>query len=184
MLATPRPSSCSRVDRPRRSTARPAQALESRSAPLATELAQMLDAMKLTSVAAEGRRSTTSGALYVPGIQLLVVRAKFSATDRMNYLLSMKEYRDAYVDLNSASERESRMSDLRSRRQRSPASNAKRTSHSTWSTSAGKSLSFDGRWGGKDNALPRRIHEDVRDRPTSSTPQMLQALIEVLKKSS
>ena len=80
----------------------------SKSAPLATELTQLLEAAQLTSVAAKNADSYV-GALYVPGVQLLVVSGRFSAGDRMSYLLSEKSYKDAYLDLSSASERGSRV---------------------------------------------------------------------------
>ena len=80
----------------------------SKSAPFATELTQLLDAAQLTSVAAKSDDRYV-GALYIPGIQLLVVSGKFSAGDRMGYLLAEKSYKDAYLDLSSASERTSRV---------------------------------------------------------------------------
>ena len=142
----------------------------------------MLDAMKLNSIATKDADLHYVGALYVPGIQLLVVRAKYSATDRMNYLLSMKEYRDAYVDLNSASERESRMlisdlgaNGLQFRREKDQPFDMVDI--------GGKSLSFDGRWGGKDN-VSRDEYTKTYESTDEQYAQMLQALIEVLKKSS
>ena len=82
----------------------PPSSTASRSAPLATELIQLLDAAQLTSIAAKNDDRYV-GALYIPGIQLLVVAGRFSAGDRMGYLLAQKSYKDAYLDLSSASER-------------------------------------------------------------------------------
>ena len=146
-------------------------------------LPQMLDSMKLTSVASKDADLHYIGALYVPGVQLIVVAAKCSATDRMNYLLSMKEYRDAYVDLNSASR--ARVANVSSPISAPTvcSSNARRISRSTWSTSAGKSMSFDGEWGGKDN-VSREEYTKTYESTDEQYTQMLQALIEVLKKSS
>jgi hypothetical protein len=86
----------------------PTSDASSKSAPFATELTQLLDAQQLTSVAAKSDGGYV-GALYVPGIQLLVVSGKFPAGDRMGYLLAQKSYKDAYLDLSSASERASRV---------------------------------------------------------------------------
>jgi hypothetical protein len=86
----------------------PPSGTASKSAAFATELTQLLDAAQLTSVAAKNDDRYV-GALYVPGIQLLVVSGRFSAGDRMGYLLSQKSYKDAYLDLSSASERTSRV---------------------------------------------------------------------------
>ena len=54
---------------------------ESKSAPLAKQLAAALDAAKLDSVAARdpSREDTFFAALYYPGVQLLAVSAKYSA---------------------------------------------------------------------------------------------------------
>jgi hypothetical protein len=160
---------------------KPATGQESRSAPFATELAQMLDAKKINSIATKDVDHYV-GALYVPGIQLLVVRAKYAATDRMNYLLLMKEYRDAYVDLNSASDRGSRVliSDLGAnglhfRREKDQPFDVVDI--------AGKSLSFDGKWGGKDNPS-REEYTKTFETTDEQYSHMLQMLIEVLKKSS
>jgi hypothetical protein len=155
---------------------------ESRSAPFATELAQLLDTMKLNSVATKDDVDHYIGALYVPGIQLLVVSAKYGAADRMNYLLAQKEYRDAYVDLNSASDRGSRVlitdlgaNGLRFKREKDQPFDLVDI--------AGKSLSFDGKWGGKD-LLSREEYAKTYEETDTQYSQMLQALIGVLKKSS
>ena len=141
----------------------------------------MLDAKKINSIATKDVDHYV-GALYVPGIQLLVVRAKYAATDRMNYLLLMKEYRDAYVDLNSASDRGSRVliSDLGAN-----GLHFKREKDQPFDVVdiAGKSLSFDGRWGGKDNPS-REEYTKTFETTDEQYSHMLQMLIEVLKKSS
>ena len=53
---------------------------ESKSAPLAKQLAQVLDAAKLESMAAaDPTTGAFVAALYIPGTQLLVVSGKFDA---------------------------------------------------------------------------------------------------------
>jgi hypothetical protein len=80
-------------------------AQESKSAPLARQLASALDSAKLDSVAAADpvNAGTFVAALYIANSQLLVVSAKFPAPQIMIDRIAKKEYRDAYIDLNSAS---------------------------------------------------------------------------------
>jgi hypothetical protein len=82
-----------------------ASAQESKSAPLAKQLAAALDAAKLDSVAAKDPSSPDSfvAALYFPGLELLVVSAKYSAPSLLTDKILAKNYRDIYIDLNSAS---------------------------------------------------------------------------------
>ena len=85
-------------------TATAAAAQESKSAPLAKQLAQALDAAKIESIAAAD--PTTGGfvaALYIPGTQLLVVSGAFETPDLGTHRISKKEYRDLYMDLHGAS---------------------------------------------------------------------------------
>jgi hypothetical protein len=172
----------SRSSTPARSDARPSSnANESKSAELATQLAQMLDAKKITSIAAP-QADHYVGALYMPGVQLLVVTGKFASGERMDYLIAQKSYREAYQDLNSASDRSTKIliSDLGANGLHF---RSKKDQPFDIVDVHGKSLSFDGKWGGKE--LPsreeyRKMYEMTDERYT----QMLQALIEALKKSS
>jgi hypothetical protein len=86
-------------------------AQESKSASLAKQLAAALDAAKLDSVAAKDPASPDGfvGALYFPGLELLVVSAKYSAPMLLADKLAQKNYRDIYIDLNSASLLESKV---------------------------------------------------------------------------
>jgi hypothetical protein len=75
----------------------------SKSAPLAQELAKLLDAGKLDTIAAQGREPDRFfAALYFPG-QLLVVSAKYSVPPLLVEKLQQKAYRDVYMDLHGAS---------------------------------------------------------------------------------
>ena len=92
------------------STAAAASAQESKSAPLAKQLVAALEAGKLDTIAAADPSSPDLfvAALYMPGLQLLVVSAKYSAPQLMTERLGKKEFRDIYIDLNSASIPESK----------------------------------------------------------------------------
>ncbi|MBI3490378.1 MAG: hypothetical protein HY047_01045 [Acidobacteria bacterium] len=82
-----------------------ASAQEPKSSALAKELASALEAVKLDSIAAKDPSApdTFVAALYFPGVQLLVISAKYTAPQLLNERLAKKEYRDTYIDLSSAS---------------------------------------------------------------------------------
>ena len=82
-----------------------AAAQDSKSSAAAKALVAALDGAKLDSIAAvdPADPGTFAAALYIPGTQLLVVSAKYSAPPLLLDKLTRKDYRDVYIDLNSAS---------------------------------------------------------------------------------
>ena len=88
-----------------------ASAQESKSAPLAKQLAAALDAGKLDSIAAKDPAAPDVffAALYFPGTQLLVVSGKYAVPQLLLERLGRKEYRDVYLDLNGAAVAESKV---------------------------------------------------------------------------
>lgn len=75
----------------------------SKSAPLAQELARLLEAAKLDSIAAQSSDPDRFFAvLYFPS-QLLVVSAKYLVPPLLVEKLQQKSYRDIYMDLQGAS---------------------------------------------------------------------------------
>jgi hypothetical protein len=82
-----------------------ALAQESKSGPLAKQLAAAMEAAKLDSVAAKdpSNPGVYIGALYIPNFQLLVIANSYAAPTLLDTRLERKEYRDVYIDLNSAS---------------------------------------------------------------------------------
>ncbi len=89
-----------------------AQNPPSKSAPLAHELAQTLDQAKLEHIAARDPQDPTRfiGAMYFPGLQLVVVAGNYSVPVLLNEKLINHNYKDVYIDLSSASERNTRVS--------------------------------------------------------------------------
>ncbi len=85
--------------------ASPTAAQGSKSAAAAKELAAAMDAAKLEAIAAADPAdpSTFVAALYFQGSQILVVSAKYAAPPLLVTKLKEKNYRDIYIDLNSAS---------------------------------------------------------------------------------
>jgi hypothetical protein len=81
------------------------QAQPSKSSAAAKELGEVLDRLKLDSIAAAdpSEKDTFVAALYFQGSTLLVVSAKYSAPALLVAKLTKKDYRDTYIDLNSAS---------------------------------------------------------------------------------
>jgi hypothetical protein len=84
---------------------------ESKSAAVAKELVQTLDAAKLDGIAAPDPSSPGAfiAALYIPGTQLLVVGAQYAAPPLLVDRITAKDYRGVYVDLQSASVRGSKV---------------------------------------------------------------------------
>lgn len=80
---------------------------DSKSAAVAKELVQTLDAGKLDGIAAADPATPGAfiAALYIPGTQLLVVSAKYSAPPLLLGRITAQDFRSVYVDLQSASVR-------------------------------------------------------------------------------
>lgn len=158
-----------------------ASAQDSRSATSVLELVKMLETMKLDAIAVKGSSPNEYvGALYFPGTQLLVVSAKFDTPWRADSLLTMKNYRDLYIELNSASQPNTKVfvSDLSANGLRS------KKDGNLYDTAdvAGKTYNFDGDW------KKAKVSEDDYTKAFSTTDeqysQMIQMLINGLKKSS
>jgi hypothetical protein len=157
-----------------------AAAQDSKSAALAGELVKMLDQMKLDSVAA-AHADGFVGALYFPGSQLLVVQGKFPSSDRATVLVDRKMYRDLYTDLNSASDNATKVfvSDLGAN-----GLQFRRQNNQPFDTVdlGAKSYAFDGDWG--KAKLSRDEYTKIYQTTDEQYTQMLQALLDQLKKSS
>lgn len=91
-------------------TATSAVAQDSKSAPLARELAKALESANLQTIgAADPETGGFVAAIYVPGTQLLVVGGRFQSSDIGNYRISKKEFRELYMDLNGGADPASRL---------------------------------------------------------------------------
>lgn len=125
----------------------PALAQESKSAAGAAELAQVLSAKKLDAIAVRDPEAadTFIAALAFPG-QLIVVSAKYAAPPLLNEKLARREYRDVYIELNSASVPESRMFVTDLGADGLKAKKAKKDDPFDTREAAGKSFRFDGNW--------------------------------------
>jgi len=158
-----------------------ASAQESRSSELATELTKLLDALKLDAIAAKIEGDQYAGALYFPGSQLLVVRARYLVPERMDAQLAGKNYRDVYIDLNSASVKDSKLliADLGANGLQS----TRRNNEPSDTVDAGaKSYAFDGDW---DKAkISEQAYTKAFQTSDAEYARMLEALVAQLKKTS
>jgi hypothetical protein len=163
------------------SAAVPASAQESKSAPLARQLAAALDAAKLDSIAAKDPEGTDVfvAALYFPNMQLLVVAGKYSVPQLLTTRLAAKEYRDVYLDLNGAATAKVFIED--------PGADGlkpKRESNQPFDQAemAGKRTMFDGDW--KTQKLSEQDYTKAYAAADERYAQILTALLAQLKKTS
>ena len=164
------------------SLAETARAQESKSSPVAKELAAALDAAKLDAAAARdpSNADVFVAALYFPG-QLLVVSAKYAAPILLNERFSKKEYRDIYIDLNSASVPGTKIfiedlgaDGLKAKRVEGQAYDAYEV--------AGKRTAFDGEW--KKQNLSEDEYMKAFSAADERYTQLLTVLLAQLKKIS
>jgi len=163
--------------------AAPLAAQESKSAPLAKQLAAALDAAKLDSVAAKdpSNADVYIGALYFPGLQLLAISAKYSAPQLLDGRLGKQEYRDVYIDLNSAAMPGTKVfvEDLGS-----DGVHARRDGDRPPDSvdALGKNVTFDGDW--RRQKLSEEEYLKAFAAADERYSQMLTALLAQLKKTS
>ncbi len=160
----------------------PLRAQESQSAPLAKQLTDLLDAQKLDSIAAKDptQSDVFVAALYFPG-QLMVVSARYSVPVLLNEKIGKKDYREIYMDLNSASDPKTKIfvMDLGA-----DGLHARRDENKPFDKfeASGANRSFDGDWKGQkiteEDYLKAFADADAR------YARMLQALIAQAKKTS
>jgi hypothetical protein len=159
-----------------------AAAQEPKSAGPAKELAQLLADKKLDSIAARmpDNREEFIGALAFPG-QLMVVWAKTTAPAVVNEKLIRKEYKEVYIDLNSASVVESRhfVTDLGpdGLRPRPAQKQGPSDSHDL----GAKSMRFDGSW--REDKMSEADYMKAHAEADAAYTKAVQALIDEIKKA-
>jgi hypothetical protein len=116
----------------------------SKSAAVAKELVQVMEAKKLDSIAAKAPTGDGhfAAALYFPNVQLLVISGHYSAPQLMEPRLAGKQYRDTYMELSGTVTPDTKVfvQDMGE-----PGLSAKKQDnmYDTW-TRAGKIVMFDG----------------------------------------
>jgi hypothetical protein len=164
-------------------SARVATAQDAKSASLAKQLAAALDAGQLDSLAAKdpSHPDTFIGVLYFKGVQLLAVSAKYSAPALLVEKIAQKNYRDVYIDLNSASVPDSKVfiEDLGT-----DGLKARHDDNTPFDTyeAAGKRTAFDGDW--KKQKLSEQEYMKIFTASDERYSEMLTALLAQLRPSS
>ncbi len=161
----------------------PLRAQESSSAALAKELTALLDQMKLESIAArESQPDGYAAALYYPGVQLIVVAARYKEPVLLNERLAKKEYREIYIDLNSAALPKTKClvmdlgaDGLKARRDEGKP-------FDTFENADGKEVAFNNDW--KAQKMTEEEYDKAFGDADARYARMLQALIAQLKRSS
>lgn len=163
--------------------ASPSFAQEPQSAALAKQLAQLLTDKKLDSIAARMPDDLDEfvGALSFPGT-LMVVWARTTAPAVVNEKLIGKEYREVYLDLNSASVVESRnfVTDLGADGLRAKPS-AKQGPSDSHDLGA-RSMRFDGNW--REDKMSEADYMKAYAAADAAYARALQALLSEIKKAS
>src|SRR5262245_42028402 len=158
-------------------------AQDSKSGPLAKQLASALASAKLDSVAAKDptHQGFYFGALHIPGVQLLVIAAEYPAPALLDPRLAKGEFRDVYIELNSAGVAASKVfvEDLGANGLfAKPADNNPMDMYEA----SGKRIMFDGEWG--KQKLSEQEYMKTYAGADERYAEMLTALISALKKSS
>ena len=160
-----------------------ASAQESKSAPLAKQLAAALEEGKLDGIAAKDPSAPDAfvAALYFPGLQLLVISGKYSVPQLLTERVGRKEYRDVYLDLNGASIADTKVfiedpgaDGLKSKREDNQAFDQCEI--------AGKRTMFNGDW--KTQKMSEQDYMKAYSTADDRYSQILAALLAQAKKSS
>ena len=115
----------------------------SKSATVAKELVQVMEAKKLDSIAAKtGNDGHFAAALYFPNVQLLVISGHYSAPQLMEPRLAGKQYRDTYMELSGTVTPDTRVF-VQDMGEPGLSSRKQENMFDTW-TRAGKTVMFDG----------------------------------------
>jgi hypothetical protein len=156
---------------------------QSKSAPLAQELAAAMTAAKLDSVAAKdpSHPDVYIGALYIPGLQLLTIAGAYTAPPLLDARLANHEYREVYIELNGTTRPDARMfiedlgaNGLAPRRDGDDPFDSVELN--------GKRTMFDGNWG--DQNLSEEEYQKIYSTADQRYAQLLEALLAQLKTQS
>jgi hypothetical protein len=115
----------------------------SKSAAVAKELVQVMEAKKLDSIAAKtAGDGHFAAALYFPNVQLLVISGHYSAPQLMEPRLAGKQYRDTYMELSGTVTPDTKIF-VQDMGEPGLTSKRQENMYDTW-TRAGKVVMFDG----------------------------------------
>jgi hypothetical protein len=160
-----------------------AAAQESKSGPLAKQLTAALDAAKLDSLAVRdpSNADTFYAVLYFPGVELLAVSAKYAAPAALGVKLNQHDYKNVYIDLNSASLVDSKVF-IEDMGADGLAATHEENKPFDSVTNGTKPTMFDGEW--KKQKLSEDEYKKAFAAADDKYSEMLTALIAQLKKTS
>jgi len=156
-------------------------AQEPKSGALAKQLASAMDAAKLDSLAAKDPAAADAfvSVLYITGLQLLAVSAKYSAPQLLDEKIGKKDYREVYIDLQSSASPGSKffvedlgMDGLKAKRDNDQPFDSVEIN--------GKRTAFDGEW--KKQQLSEADYMKTHQAADERYVQMLTALLAQIKK--
>lgn len=159
-----------------------ALAQDSKSSAVAQQLAELMASRKLDSLAARLPTAPDEfvAALYFPG-QLLVVWAKYTAPSLLDEKIVRGEFRDVYIDLNSASVASTKTlvtdlgaDGLKARREDNEAFDSQDV--------AGKPFQFDGNW--REDKLSEEEYMKTFSSADEAYAQALNVLLAELKEGA
>ncbi len=153
----------------------------SKSAPVAQELTKQLDTSKLQHIAARDPNDPTRffAVMYMPGVQIVAVSGTYAAPILLNEKLLQKKYQDIYIDLSSASDRNSRQTFEDLRADGFPAGKLKNQPGDTFEH-AGQRVIFDFDW--KKQKLSEKDFLDKLATADAEYARILNLLLAELKK--
>jgi hypothetical protein len=154
---------------------------DSRTGPLAQELTTLLSSQKRDAVAARLGSEEFVAALYYPGTQLLVIRAKYAAPALIFEKIVSKNYKDAYLDLATASVPDSKImvEDMRGDGLRSARAN-KNDPFDIVTSGTQAAVQFDGEY--KKRKMSQEDYLKAFGEADAAYERMLSALVAELKK--
>lgn len=159
--------------------AMPVYGQDARSAAGAKELAQLMEKGQIDSIAASlpNNEGAFVAAMFIPG-ELMIVSAKYSAPSLLQEKIMKKEFREVYVDLNSAATPKTRVfiEDLNA--DGLVAKPDDNFGFDTYENSDGR-MSFDGDW--KKQKLSEDEYRKKFGEADEQYTQMLRALLSQLK---
>jgi len=159
----------------------PAYAQDPQSTAPARQLAELLAARKLGSFAVRlpDGGDDFAAVLAFPG-QMIVVWAKFSAPAVLNERLINRQYREVYIDLNSASDPETRhmVTDIGADGMLRGEKNQPADSYDVGSNS----MLFDGSW--REDKMSEKEYDQAHADADAAYAKVLAVLLEELKKAS
>jgi hypothetical protein len=156
-------------------------AAQSGSSIVVRDLTSRLAAMKIDSIAARvpGTDDTFVAALYLPGQQLVVVSGRYAVPALIREKIIRGRYRDAYLDIFSATDRSTRrvVEDLRA--DGLQPTREKNGPFDTYTRRGGESVQFDGDW--KRRKMSERAYMDAFRHADSAYTEMIKTLISELE---